>query len=103
MIRFRRGSANSRLLAGPGSGASAPARAIAKPLIHRYNPRHLKHIGMRRRPAPLEAASINGPQGPDLFGDTSMAQHSTELKATARPRAGKGAARQARREGKVPG
>jgi large subunit ribosomal protein L25 len=28
---------------------------------------------------------------------------STELKATARPRAGKGAARQARREGKVPG
>ena len=32
-----------------------------------------------------------------------MAQHSTELKATARPRAGKGAARQARREGKVPG
>jgi large subunit ribosomal protein L25 len=32
-----------------------------------------------------------------------MAQHSIELKATARPRAGKGAARQARREGKVPG
>ena len=32
-----------------------------------------------------------------------MAQHLTELKATARPRAGKGAARQARREGKVPG
>jgi large subunit ribosomal protein L25 len=31
-----------------------------------------------------------------------MAQTSTELKATARPRAGKGAARQARREGKVP-
>lgn len=31
-----------------------------------------------------------------------MAQHSIELKATARPRAGKGAARQARREGKVP-
>jgi large subunit ribosomal protein L25 len=32
----------------------------------------------------------------------AMAQQSTELKATARPRAGKGAARQARREGKVP-
>jgi large subunit ribosomal protein L25 len=31
-----------------------------------------------------------------------MAQSSIELKATARPRAGKGAARQARREGKVP-
>jgi large subunit ribosomal protein L25 len=31
-----------------------------------------------------------------------MAQTSTELKATARPRGGKGAARQARREGKVP-
>jgi large subunit ribosomal protein L25 len=31
-----------------------------------------------------------------------MAQTSIELKATARPRAGKGAARQARREGKVP-
>jgi len=31
-----------------------------------------------------------------------MAQHSTEFKAAARPRAGKGAARQARREGKVP-
>lgn len=31
-----------------------------------------------------------------------MAQHPVELKATARPRAGKGAARQARREGKVP-
>ena len=31
-----------------------------------------------------------------------MAQQSVELKATARPRAGKGAARQARREGKVP-
>lgn len=31
-----------------------------------------------------------------------MAQHSVELKATARPRAGKGAARQARRDGKVP-
>ena len=31
-----------------------------------------------------------------------MAQHSVEFKATARPRAGKGAARQARREGKVP-
>ena len=31
-----------------------------------------------------------------------MAQHSTELKATARPRAGNGAARQVRREGKVP-
>jgi large subunit ribosomal protein L25 len=31
-----------------------------------------------------------------------MAQPSTELKATARPRGGKGAARQARREGKVP-
>lgn len=31
-----------------------------------------------------------------------MAQHSVELKATARPRAGKGAARQARREGNVP-
>jgi large subunit ribosomal protein L25 len=31
-----------------------------------------------------------------------MAQTSTELNATARPRAGKGAARQARREGKVP-
>lgn len=31
-----------------------------------------------------------------------MAQHSIEFKATARPRAGKGAARQARREGKVP-
>jgi len=31
-----------------------------------------------------------------------MAQQSSELKATARPRAGKGAARQARREGKVP-
>ncbi len=31
-----------------------------------------------------------------------MAQPSPELKATARPRAGKGAARQARREGKVP-
>ena len=32
-----------------------------------------------------------------------MAQQPSELKATARPRAGKGAARQARREGKVPG
>lgn len=32
-----------------------------------------------------------------------MAQQLIELKATARPRAGKGAARQARREGKVPG
>jgi large subunit ribosomal protein L25 len=32
-----------------------------------------------------------------------MAQHSTALKATVRARAGKGAARQARREGKVPG
>jgi len=32
-----------------------------------------------------------------------MAQQTSELKATARPRAGKGAARQARREGKVPG
>ena len=32
-----------------------------------------------------------------------MAQPLIELKATARPRAGKGAARQARREGKVPG
>ena len=32
-----------------------------------------------------------------------MAQTLIELKATARPRAGKGAARQARREGKVPG
>jgi large subunit ribosomal protein L25 len=32
----------------------------------------------------------------------AMAQTSTELKATARPRSGKGAARQARREGKVP-
>jgi len=32
-----------------------------------------------------------------------MAQQLGELKATARPRAGKGAARQARREGKVPG
>ena len=32
-----------------------------------------------------------------------MAQQLVELKATARPRAGKGAARQARREGKVPG
>jgi large subunit ribosomal protein L25 len=32
----------------------------------------------------------------------AMAQHSTELKATARARAGKGAARQARREGLVP-
>ena len=32
-----------------------------------------------------------------------MAQQSIELKATARPRAGKGAARQARREGRVPG
>jgi len=32
-----------------------------------------------------------------------MAQQLSELKATARPRAGKGAARQARREGKVPG
>jgi len=32
-----------------------------------------------------------------------MAQQSGGLKATARPRAGKGAARQARREGKVPG
>jgi large subunit ribosomal protein L25 len=32
----------------------------------------------------------------------AMAQQSRELKATARPRAGKGAARQARREGKVP-
>lgn len=31
-----------------------------------------------------------------------MAQQSAELKATARPRSGKGAARQARREGKVP-
>ncbi len=31
-----------------------------------------------------------------------MAQQLVELKATARPRAGKGAARQARREGKVP-
>jgi large subunit ribosomal protein L25 len=31
-----------------------------------------------------------------------MAQQPVELKATARPRAGKGAARQARREGKVP-
>jgi large subunit ribosomal protein L25 len=31
-----------------------------------------------------------------------MAETSVELKATARPRAGKGAARQARREGKVP-
>ena len=31
-----------------------------------------------------------------------MAQQPIELKATARPRAGKGAARQARREGKVP-
>jgi large subunit ribosomal protein L25 len=51
----------------------------------------------------LEAASINGPQGPDFFGDPAMAQQSIELKATARPRAGKGAARQARREGKVPG
>jgi large subunit ribosomal protein L25 len=33
----------------------------------------------------------------------AMAQQTSELKATARPRAGKGAARQARREGKVPG
>jgi large subunit ribosomal protein L25 len=33
----------------------------------------------------------------------AMAQQPSELKATARPRAGKGAARQARREGKVPG
>jgi large subunit ribosomal protein L25 len=32
----------------------------------------------------------------------AMAQQTIELKATARPRAGKGAARQARREGKVP-
>jgi large subunit ribosomal protein L25 len=80
----------------------APARAIAKHLIRRYNPRHLKHFSMRRRPAPLEAASINGPQGPQFFGEVSMAQQLIELKATARPRAGKGAARQARREGKVP-
>jgi large subunit ribosomal protein L25 len=34
---------------------------------------------------------------------TTMAQQSIALKATVRPRAGKGAARQARREGKVPG
>jgi large subunit ribosomal protein L25 len=33
----------------------------------------------------------------------AMAQQTSELKATARPRGGKGAARQARREGKVPG
>jgi large subunit ribosomal protein L25 len=32
----------------------------------------------------------------------AMAEHAIELQATARPRAGKGAARQARREGKVP-
>jgi large subunit ribosomal protein L25 len=32
----------------------------------------------------------------------AMAEHSIELQATARPRVGKGAARQARREGKVP-
>jgi large subunit ribosomal protein L25 len=37
-----------------------------------------------------------------LLEINAMAQHSVELKATARPRAGKGAARQARREGKVP-
>jgi large subunit ribosomal protein L25 len=40
--------------------------------------------------------------GPFLSEINAMAQTSTEIKATARPRAGKGAARQARREGKVP-
>jgi large subunit ribosomal protein L25 len=46
----------------------------------------------------------NGPSpGPFLLGkSTAMAQQSTAMKATARARAGKGAARQARREGKVP-
>jgi large subunit ribosomal protein L25 len=39
---------------------------------------------------------------PFLLEINAMAQHSVEFKATARPRAGKGAARQARREGKVP-
>jgi large subunit ribosomal protein L25 len=39
---------------------------------------------------------------PFLLEINAMAQQSSELKATARARAGKGAARQARREGKVP-
>jgi large subunit ribosomal protein L25 len=37
-----------------------------------------------------------------LFGELVMASEIVALKATARPRAGKGAARQARREGNVP-
>jgi large subunit ribosomal protein L25 len=52
----------------------------------------------------LEAARAIGPHWPlFLLEINAMAQQSSELKATARPRAGKGAARQARREGKVPG
>ena len=43
-----------------------------------------------------------GRLAPFLLEINAMAQLS-ELKATARPRAGKGAARQARRDGKVPG
>ena len=59
---------------------------------------------MRHRSAPLEAARANGPHWPlFLLEINAMAQQSSELKATARPRAGKGAARQARRDGKVPG
>ncbi len=41
-------------------------------------------------------------KGPFFIGDSAMANEIIEIKATARARAGKGAARQARREGNVP-
>jgi len=92
---------NIRGAGKPRRSFPALQRAIAKPLIGRYNPPHLST--MRHRSAPLEAARANGPHRPlFLLEINAMAQQTSELKATARPRAGKGAARQARRQGKVP-
>jgi large subunit ribosomal protein L25 len=66
---------------------------------------HLMKTFLRRRPAPLEAglrllARLIGRRALKP-GDDAMSEL-ISLKATARPRAGKGAARQARREGNVP-
>ena len=54
--------------------------------------------------APLEAQTSGmALEGPIFIGEKAMANELVELKATARERVGKGAARQARRDGRIPG
>src|SRR5262249_29739191 len=82
-------------------GAAHPTRLRRRLSRPRFTSYQLLDFRAGVNPAP----ALTGPlSGPSLFGEASKAMaETTELKAWARQRSGKGEARSTRREGRIPG